>query len=541
MDNDRPGSLTDPRRLAVLAASGLLDTPPEEAFDRFTRLAARLLQVPVALVSLVTPDRQFFKSHVGLADPWAVRRETPLSHSFCQYVVQDGQPFVVADARTHPRVQDNQAIPDLDVIAYAGVPLTTPDGMTLGAFCAIDSQPRAWTPEEIALLEDLAAGLRSEVVLRLELAAQQRTAAALRESEAHARQAEARLSVLFRRMEAALTRTQALYRVSRSLTNVENLAALLQAVVDSAATALPADRMTVITLDQAARRIIHLVKGGLGAGLVVAVSYDELEEGLTGWVLREGEPALSPKGAIDPRESPAVRTRRAATECGSIMVAPLVYRDQVLGTMTAINQPTDPDFTTKHLDLLVAMAQQVAVAITQAQLFQDARQQAATDPLTGLANRRGFLTAGMREVGRARRSLRPLAAIAFDLDHFKGVNDVYGHAVGDEVLRAVVARCWSHIREVDLFGRLGGEEFAVLLPDTPIVEAAHVAERLRRAVADTPVQTTCGALPVTVSLGVGGAQGAVPDLAALLAQVDAVLYAAKAAGRNRVVVQGCGA
>jgi GAF domain-containing protein len=153
-------------RLAALRATALLDTPAEQAFDRLTRLAARLIGVPTALVSLVDEDRQFFKSCVGLPEPWASVRETPLSHSFCQHAVALARPLVIEDARTHPLVRDNLAIRDIGVIAYAGIPLATADGDVLGSFCVIDGVPRQWTADELATLTDLAAAVMTEIELR---------------------------------------------------------------------------------------------------------------------------------------------------------------------------------------------------------------------------------------------------------------------------------------------------------------------------------------------------------------------------------------
>lgn len=146
----------DAKRLRALRATGLLDSPPTEAFDRLTDLVRRVLAVPVALISLVDADRQFFKSQTGLGEPWASQRETPLSHSFCQYPVRSREPLVVPDAREHPVLRDSLAIPDLGVVAYAGVPLITDEGHALGSLCAIDTRPRFWTSEQIALLTDLA-------------------------------------------------------------------------------------------------------------------------------------------------------------------------------------------------------------------------------------------------------------------------------------------------------------------------------------------------------------------------------------------------
>jgi diguanylate cyclase (GGDEF)-like protein len=154
--------LGDPQRLAALAERGLVDSPPEVAFDRFTRLVAEVLNVPVALFTLLTPERQLFKSAVGLGE----LRETPLSHSFCRHVVESGAPLEVVDARVHPRVHDNPAIEDFGVIAYLGMPLITADGVRLGALCAIDHEPREWTGRDHGVLEDLAAALMAEVELR---------------------------------------------------------------------------------------------------------------------------------------------------------------------------------------------------------------------------------------------------------------------------------------------------------------------------------------------------------------------------------------
>jgi signal transduction histidine kinase len=161
-----PAILSAPARLSALRATALLDSPQEEAFDRLTRLASHALNVPVALVSLVDEDRQFFKSCIGLPDPWGSQRGTPLSHSFCQHAVASGEPLVIEDARKHPLVRDNLAIRDLDVIAYAGVPLVTSDGAVLGTFCAIDSKPRRWTDDDVEFVREMAASAMTEIELR---------------------------------------------------------------------------------------------------------------------------------------------------------------------------------------------------------------------------------------------------------------------------------------------------------------------------------------------------------------------------------------
>ncbi len=156
-----------------LTELSLVDSPATEDFDRFTRLAIKMLGVPVALVSIVDfdKDRQFFTSAYGLAEPWASQRQTPLTHSLCQHVVTDNEPLVIEDARNHPLVRDNPAIRDLNVVAYLGTPITAPDGGVLGALCAIDTRPRAWSGGDISVLTDLGASVTSQIGLRAALLA----------------------------------------------------------------------------------------------------------------------------------------------------------------------------------------------------------------------------------------------------------------------------------------------------------------------------------------------------------------------------------
>lgn len=157
-------AIEDPGRRAELERTELLDSPPEESFDRLTRLATQILGAPIALVSLVEPGRQFFKSATGLD-----RRETPLSHSYCQYVVATGEALIITDSRKDSLVEHSPAIQELGVIAYAGIPITTSKGYVLGSFCVIDTNPRQWTTREIALLRDLAALVTTEIEFRLKL------------------------------------------------------------------------------------------------------------------------------------------------------------------------------------------------------------------------------------------------------------------------------------------------------------------------------------------------------------------------------------
>ncbi len=162
----RNSPVNNPERLAALKRTGLLDSPAGYAFDRLTRLASLLLRAPAAMVSLVDGERQFFKSQLGLPEPWATRREAPLSHSFCRRVVENGTPVIIDDASTYEIARENPDIDELRIAAYAGIPLKTADGHVLGSFCVIDRQPRVWKPGEIGVLSELAASVMTEIALQ---------------------------------------------------------------------------------------------------------------------------------------------------------------------------------------------------------------------------------------------------------------------------------------------------------------------------------------------------------------------------------------
>ncbi|GGD22276.1 HWE histidine kinase domain-containing protein [Aureimonas glaciei] len=188
---------------ARYGAADLLDSPPEKAFDRISELVAKLLQVPVSLVTILDAQRQFFKSARGLTSPWSEARETPLTHSLCQHVARTGAPLIVNEARTDPLVRDNLAIADLGVESYLGFPVHAPDGSIIGALCAIDRVPRSWTGAEQGIMHDLVEILETELNLREEIRRR--------------REAEEARQILMREME---------HRVKNSFAKVQAIVSL---------------------------------------------------------------------------------------------------------------------------------------------------------------------------------------------------------------------------------------------------------------------------------------------------------------------------
>ncbi|MBL7253482.1 PP2C family protein-serine/threonine phosphatase [Paractinoplanes lichenicola] len=156
--------LLRPERLAAVRRSGLLDTAPEEPFDRLTRLACELLDAPFGFVTVVDERRSFWKSCIGVTGD---DRQNPVGESFCQYVIAGDDAVIVTDAREDPLTSDNPSIEKMGVIAWAGYPVRSPEGHVLGSFCVVDNEPRAWTEQEKRTLEVLAHAASGEVALRI--------------------------------------------------------------------------------------------------------------------------------------------------------------------------------------------------------------------------------------------------------------------------------------------------------------------------------------------------------------------------------------
>jgi len=344
-------AIADPQRLAAVQRTGLLDTPPEESFDRLTRLAAKLTGAPVSFLSLVDRERDFYKSAHGFGEPLASTREIE-GRTFCHYALVGDQPLVLEDVTRLPVFRDVPTVQSLGVRAYAGVPLVTQDGQVLGSFCAIDFKARPWSAQDIEVLSELAQSALREIELRRAV------------QEAHA-------------------------------------------------------------TNERLREEIHKV--------------------------------------------------------------------------AALNQ---------RLEEL-----------------------ATTDTLTGLRNRRAFERALDQELAIAERRVTPLSLLIVDADHFKRINDNHGHAAGDQALQTLARLLEGVARTIDFVARVGGEEFAILLPNTDEAGALAVAERMRSAVAEAPWPDA----PLTVSIGSATLLRG-ETATSLGTRADQALYSAKENGRNCVVL-----
>ncbi|MFI9642122.1 GAF domain-containing SpoIIE family protein phosphatase [Micromonospora sp. NPDC051925] len=355
-------ALAEPARLRSLTDTGL-GAAPDEAFDRFARLVSDLLDVPVALVSLVSETRQFFPGAVGLPDPWAGRRQTPLSHSFCQHVIDTEIPLVLPDARLYPRVRRNLAVPELGVIAYAGMPLTDLDGRVLGSLCAIDSKPRAWTKAQLRTLSDLAAACSSELRLRIALDGAE-------EARRLVEQAHERLNLL-----ASLSETLA------GTLDVETaVGRLADAVVP-----LLADWAVVTLVDRAGtpRRVTAVHRDPARAAEVAR--FGELAvtrlgpDSITRTVLRTGQPVLRGTAHLDDvrraSDAPELVTLAARLGFASHLTVPVPApgRGAVMGTVTLVNGPDRRAFDDDDLGTALEIGRRAGQAVGNGWIYGEQR------------------------------------------------------------------------------------------------------------------------------------------------------------------------
>lgn len=161
----REAGLRDPERLAAVRRVGALKDGNDPALDRLTNMARTVVDAPVALITLIDADHQVFLSCPGLDEPWATRGQTPLSHAICIEAIAYREPLVLGDVRRNDQLCKNQAVTELDVVAYLGIPLITDRGHVLGALCAIDHEPRDWSPEQVELVQTLARAVMDHIEL----------------------------------------------------------------------------------------------------------------------------------------------------------------------------------------------------------------------------------------------------------------------------------------------------------------------------------------------------------------------------------------
>jgi diguanylate cyclase (GGDEF)-like protein len=313
-----------------------------------------------------------------------------------------------------------------------------------------------------------------------------------------------------------------LLQLTEQLTDGRALEDALRAVTDATVTILPGDHASIRLLDASRTHLLASARSGTGRDSPTVML--RANEGVSGWVLQHAEPARIVDARKDPR---FVSQKGQGFAIGSMVVEPLISDGAPIGVLS-VSSPEVNAFSPTD-ELLARLLANCSVAPIQRSRLE---RLAVTDDLTLAFNGRYLASRMLEELERARRASSPLSLLWMDLDHFKHVNDRYGHPVGDQVLRTFVERVRAATRRVDILVRRGGEEFVLLMPATTTAQAKVIAERVRAHVAE-PVAVGNIRLEQTVSIGIATWNGR-ESAESLQTRADEAMYFAKQSGRNRV-------
>lgn len=344
---------------------------------------------------------------------------------------------------------------------------------------------------------------------------------------------------LYSHSQEDLTREQRFHRITQSLTHTFDLPKMLQNSITQTVGLLDTDagEFGLLSDDKTQLKFDY-------SYTAPSISMPELNRSLSlsdpdiAWdVISQHRPIM-----LDLTKQPKAAPHLAKSGIASAIFAPIISGDIPLGIIEIFSLKTNRQFTNRDLALVESIGRQVGIAFENAHLFREVQKLAISDPLTGIFNRGHFFTQGFLEMERTSRYRHHLSVIMIDLDQFKKVNDNYGHATGDQILKKVTQRFNDYLRKVDILGRYGGDELAIILPETDLSAALQVAERLRSSISDQPfVIDEKNSVSLTISLGVATyfpekakSKYAMENFENMLEEADAALYQAKNDGRNLV-------
>ncbi len=320
---------------------------------------------------------------------------------------------------------------------------------------------------------------------------------------------------------------EVLFEIGKAIGSDEDLSSLLSHISELICKLLDACACSVMLLDASGRQLFTKAAHGLAEGRIGKLSFG-VGQGVAGWVVQEGKPALIHDVSTDPR---FILVASSSTNIVSMASVPLIARNHRVGVLSATSDRIAA-FSEEEIELLQFVAKTIALDVENMRL----RKVAVTDPLTSAYNREFLQQRLPVEMEIAKQLTQPLSVAMIDVDHFKTINDRFGHEVGDRVLAEVAKRLRWAIRQDDLLVRYGGEEFIVLLPNTDMENAAQIGERMRNELnPKIPADNT----QIDVRISVGIAQQKKGDeVSTLIKRADDALYAAKDRGRDRIVVAG---
>ena len=472
------------QRIHAVHTSNLLDTEPEPEFDEAVRLAALICETPISLMTVVDRDRQWFKASTGLG-----LQETPREQAFCSHALGRTAPLIVPDAANDLRFQENPLVTgDPNIRFYAGMPLNTADGHTIGTLCVIDTKPRELTEQQQTALSILGHQVSTQIELRIKM-----------------KQLEDAIA------EKAIVESE-----------LRGSNALFRAFMDNSP-------MVGYMKDFSGRMIYY--------NRPFAQRFEITPEQWLGkddfeiWPPEFAEKFRAADLSVLQHKQLKI-TEETSPGPGNTLAHWRSYKfpivDEFGGRLLAglsldISRERNAENELQQLNGRLQLANETLLEISR------------TDALTGLRNRRAFDTRLQLEFATMTQIGAPLAVILFDVDNFKSVNDTFGHGAGDDILVQIGRLLQAGARGIDFAARYGGEEFVILLPNSTLEAACVVAERMRVTVE----QYSWRRRPITISGGVACRSSLTLAPAELVADADVALYRAKGLGRNRIESTPC--
>ncbi len=332
-------------------------------------------------------------------------------------------------------------------------------------------------------------------------------------------------------LDKTLQNLSLLYSIGKAMNYISDLKNLLQYILSQAIEITSAEKGSIMLYNLESDRLNIRVLAGLeDTEYQEKVNNNEIRcrsfkpgEGIAGRVFMTSQPMI-----VNNIREDDLFIKSETSYVRSIACIPMVVYSDVIGVINVTNKKKGKEFTDEDVEMLKAVADQAAVAVNKAQLWD----MAVTDSLTGLYVRRYFMVKLQEEIHRAERYNKPLSVVMVDLDRFKKINDTYGHDAGDRALKTISQFFQKNIRDIDAIGRYGGEEFVMLIPDADKKAAFCLAERLRKELAKVKLEDLP---PITISLGIATYPSDGTDIEELIKKADAAMYEAKRKGRNRAV------
>ncbi len=337
---------------------------------------------------------------------------------------------------------------------------------------------------------------------------------------------------VFQALERSKHEHERFYRASAELNRALTLDEVYDAAIAGARGVCEFDFAAIATYE--VRRGSHTIRRVVGEGSDKLLGTSHKDPSSIASMVAKNKLALPAGGDWHERDVPVFSHPMRIKDYESLLVVPLIVKDEVTGTFTVAATRAGA-FPSDRREMLGVIANQVAISMQNARMYEVLEEQATTDGLTGLVNHRTFQERFSTMLGRAERHELAVSLLLTDIDHFKKINDSYGHPTGDEVLRRVAAILKASARKIDIVARYGGEEFALVLEGTDRAGARQLAERIRQEVEQQSFPSSKGTFSATLSIGVASYPDDAREKPEIIARADQSLYAAKHGGRNRTV------